>query len=309
MGDPSGVGPELILKSLSRQGNSRRRDDFLVIGSRFVLEHAASSLGLSLDGLDIFEMDNVPARGFSFGKVSEIYGKASYDYIKMALELIEAGRICGIVTSPISKEALKRAGRPFAGHTEILARHFKVKDPVMMLVGGRLRVALVTRHIPLKDVAGSISAEKVYKTIRIADNGLRKYFSLKGANIGVCGLNPHAGEGGTLGREEIGAIAPAIRRARAAGVNVCGPIPADAIFYDAYRGKYDCVIAMYHDQALAALKMLYRDVGVNITLGLPFIRTSPDHGTAFDIAGRGVANPESMIEALKLARRLCRVIE
>ncbi|MFH1407156.1 MAG: 4-hydroxythreonine-4-phosphate dehydrogenase PdxA [Candidatus Omnitrophota bacterium] len=303
MGDPAGVGPEVILKAMSRR-SIKRRDDFLVIGSRFVLADAAKKIGSSLSGMNIVDLDNVPHKNFKFGGISSPCATASYEYIKEALKLLKAKTIQGLVTAPISKQALKESGFPFGGHTEILARSCGIKDTVMMFVAGNFRVAIQTRHIPLKEVARTLTSDKIYRTIVILDTALERYFRIKHPKTGICGLNPHAGEGGALSGEEGKIITPAIKKAKNRGINAIGPLPADAVFYDVYHGKYDAVISMYHDQGLGPFKMLYRDTGVNVTLGLPFVRTSPDHGTAFDIAGKGIANPSSMIHAINLASNM-----
>jgi 4-hydroxythreonine-4-phosphate dehydrogenase len=213
-----------------------------------------------------------------------------------------------LVTAPVSKEAIVRAGQAFVGQTEFLAELAGVPAPVMMLLGdddrGRwLRVALVTTHVALRDVAARVTQPKVERAIERAAAACRE-LGLARARVAVCGLNPHAGEGGQFGTEEITTIAPAVLAARARGADVMGPLPADTVFHHALRGEYDAVVAMYHDQGLAPLKLLAFERGVNWTLGLPFIRTSPDHGTAYDIAGQNRADPSSMIAAIRLARRL-----
>jgi len=209
------------------------------------------------------------------------------------------------VTAPINKSSVRKAGfADFEGHTEYLAARTATKDFAMMFVGKSLKITLVTRHIALKDVSRALSMESIYSAIRLTRDHLVRCFGIKDPKIAVAGLNPHAGEGGLFGDEEAKTITPAIKRASAEFKNIDGPVPSDIIFYEALNGKYDAVIAMYHDQALAPFKMLYFKDGVNVTLGLPFIRTSPDHGTAFDIAGKGIADPASMKEALLLACRL-----
>ena len=207
-----------------------------------------------------------------------------------------AGEFAGLVTGPIAKKDLA----PYPGQTELLAHIARTKKFAMMLVGGPLRVALVTIHVPLADVPKLITQKKIVETIELTREACRR-FGIRRPRIGVAGLNPHAGEGGLLGSEERRIIAPAVRRAQATG-----PLPADTLFYKAYRGEFDAVVAMYHDQGLAPLKMIAFDTGVNVTLGLPFVRTSPDHGTARDIAGKGIARPDSMIAAINRAAKLAR---
>jgi 4-hydroxythreonine-4-phosphate dehydrogenase len=218
------------------------------------------------------------------------------------------GAAAALVTAPVSKEAIVRSGQPFVGQTEYLAELAGIRHPVMMLVGndehGRwLRVALATTHLPLRLVADHLSQAGIEQAIVLAAKACRD-LGLPRARIGVCGLNPHAGEGGKMGTEEQTTITPAVETARRQGVEVAGPLPADTLFHHAYRGRYEAVVAMYHDQGLAPLKMIGFESGVNWTLGLPFVRTSPDHGTAYDIAGRGVANPSSMVAAIRLAKQL-----
>src|SRR5207245_8095529 len=213
-----------------------------------------------------------------------------------------------LVTAPVNKESIIRAGQPFIGQTEFLSKLAGTDRTAMMLLGEDdrhrwLRVALATTHVPLKCVADALSRDKIERVIELASQSCRD-LGLPRARVAVCGLNPHAGEGGQLGEEEQTIIAPAVRAVQARGVEVVGPLAADALFYRAYRGEYEAVVAMYHDQGLAPLKMIGFENGVNWTLGLPFIRTSPDHGTAYDIAGKGVANPGSMIAALRLAKQL-----
>ena len=211
------------------------------------------------------------------------------------------------MTGPVSKSAIRSSGAAkFTGHTEYLAHKTRTKDFAMMFVGESLRVTLVTRHIALKSVPSSINTDAVYRAIALTHKYLKRYFAISSPRIGVAGLNPHAGEGGLFGNEEARFIIPAIKKASRRMAGITGPIPADIIFHEALNEKFDAVIAMYHDQGLAPFKMLYFNRGVNLTLGLPFIRTSPDHGTAFDIAGKGIADPSSMIEAIKLGSLLAK---
>jgi len=270
MGDPSGIGPEVTMKALASP-KVKGLADFLVIGEEF------GSKGVSS-------------------------GRASIEYVDRALDIVRALEADAIVTAPVSKSSIQKAGFPrFQGHTEYLAERTGTKKFAMMFVGDGLKVSLVTRHIALKLVPDALTTALVSDTISLTHEFLKDRFGIKSPRIGVCGLNPHAGELGAFGTEEAKVIAPAIRRCAKTLKNVRGPIPADSAFYDALNKKYDALVAMYHDQALAPFKMLYFKSGVNLTLGLPFIRTSPDHGTAFDIAGKGIADPSSMIEAIRLA--------
>jgi 4-hydroxythreonine-4-phosphate dehydrogenase len=278
--------------------------DFLIIGDRFVLERAISRLKLRLRP-PLIDLQNVPRKDFSFGKVRPSFGKAAIEYVDKALELLKAGRADGLVTAPVNKSAVQRSGIPdFTGHTEYLAEKTGSKDFAMMLTAGSLRVTLATRHIALKDVPKRLSADSVYKAITLTRRGLKDLFSIRAPRIGVAALNPHAGEGFLMGGEEADVIKPAIRRAGSCRAGVSGPIPADVIFRQALDGKFDAVVAMYHDQGLAPFKTLYFSSGVNLTLGLPFVRTSPDHGTAHEIAPAFAADPTSMIEAIRLTCRL-----
>jgi len=227
--------------------------------------------------------------------------------ITRAVALTQAGAAAAVVTNPINKQALREgAGFAFPGHTEFLAHLGGIERAVMLLAGPQLRVVPVTIHVSLAEAARSLSGAAITATIRILAAALRRDFALPAPRIAVAGLNPHAGEGGAMGREEITIIAPALDALRAEGIDVRGPLPADTMFHAAARARYDAAVCMYHDQALIPIKTLDFDRGVNVTLGLPFIRTSPDHGTAYDIAGQGVASPVSLIEALRLAASMAR---
>ena len=240
-----------------------------------------------------------------FGRLRPEFAEAAARAVEEAAKLALAGSVAGIVTAPLTKEGLHLAGRAFPGHTEMLAALAGASGrELMLLVGGGLRVALATTHLALADVPKLITAKLVGGKLAELAAGLAQDFGLKSPRIAVLALNPHAGEGGRFGREEIAVIAPAIQAARAAGIDATGPLPADTAFHRALRGEFDAVLAMYHDQGLAVLKALAFDTGVNVTLGLPIVRTSPDHGTAYDIAGKGAASERSMLEALKLAREI-----
>lgn len=303
MGDPSGVGPEVIIKALSDRripGLGR----ITVVGDRSVIDKVKKILRVKSD-FSLLDLSNVPSKNFSFGRSDPAHGAASMEYIDRAIELIKKGEADALVTAPLNKGAVRSAGfEHFEGHTEYLAAKTNTKDYAMMFVGKRLKIALVTRHVAVKDIAGRLTVESVYRTIMLTAEGLRKFFGVKDPRIAVAGLNPHAGEGGLFGDEEARIISPAIKKAGASVKNLYGPLVPDAVFHEAFDGKFDAVVAMYHDQALAPFKLLYFKDGVNLTLGLPFIRTSPDHGTAFDIAGKGIADPASMKEAVILASRL-----
>jgi len=308
MGDPSGIGPEVILKALASP-QIRRLAFFLVVGDAFTLGRTAKLMkrGKAMLDFHLLDLGNVRKKGFRFGKLSAGYGRASFEYIKTAVDIVKQGVADALVTAPINKEALSKAGLKYNGHTELLARFTGAKDIAMMLTGGPLRVVLVTRHVSLRGAVRKLNTKDIFKAIKVAHDSLKKQFRIRNPKIAVCGLNPHAGESGNFGSEETKIIKPAIARAKRAGVRrLIGPIPSDTLFYRARTGEYDAIICMYHDQGLIPLKMLARDAGVNITLGLPIVRTSPAHGTAFDIAGKSLADPGSMIEAIKTAAKLCK---
>jgi 4-hydroxythreonine-4-phosphate dehydrogenase len=239
------------------------------------------------------------------GKADAICGQAVVDFIKIAVSLLSEGKIEAMVTAPINKMAIHMAGLPYSGHTELLAELSRSEQVVMMLVARKLKVALATRHLQLKEAIDRLNAGIIEEVIRITHEHLVGWFAIPTPRIGVAGVNPHAGEGGLFGSEEE-QIREAIHKAREASIDCQGPLPADTVFYFAARGRYDCVVAMYHDQGLIPIKLLDFQGAVNVTLGLPFVRTSVDHGTAYDITGKGIADPSSLIHAIELAVRLSR---
>jgi len=247
-----------------------------------------------------------PLGRFRTGAVSKRTGAASAAFIVKAVRLAQLGCLDAIVTGPINKEAINLAGYDYPGHTEMLAALTKSKESGMMIMGGPLKIMFVTTHVAHRKLADALSPQRIAKAIRLAHKALREYFGIRKPRIGVAALNPHAGEHGLFGNEEQRVIRPAVRQARARGINASDPLPADTLFGKAARGDYDGVVAMYHDQGLIPLKLLAFGRCVNLTIGLPIIRTSVDHGTAYDIAGRGVADPGSMVEAITLAARLAR---
>ena len=318
MGDPAGVGPEVVLKAIFRGGIAEVCRP-VVLGDRRTLEAAARELGLPLKVEEIWSpkegnftgevLNLIPLTTLSTlpkGRPQREGGEAVYRYIVRAVELLMQGEADGLVTAPISKEALRMAGYLWNGHTELLAELSGTTEYAMMLAGPRLRVSLVTTHIPLSEVPRRLTAEKVLTTVRVTYRGLRELFGIKEPRIVVAALNPHGGEGGIFGAEEDEVVVPAVRRAKEEGMEVEGPLPADSLFYYAAQGRWDAVVALYHDQGLIPLKLLHFKEGVNVTLGLPFIRTSPDHGTAYDIAGKGIADPTSMICAVRMAAEMAR---
>ncbi len=301
MGDPSGIGPAITLKAIVKL---KGLADFVVIGDSWVLNKTRYAISAT-PYYKVVDLNNVPRKNFSFGKIKAGYAKASIGYLDKAMDLIKGRQIDCLVTCPISKEAISLAGFRYGGHTEYLAERTNTKEFAMLLLNKNLKIALVTRHTPLKDVSSKISEALIYKTISLTSACLKQVFCLKNPRIVVCGLNPHASDNGIIGNEENEIIKPALEKLRRnLKAQITGPLPSDTAIYKASRKEYDCVIAMFHDQALIPLKLFGNDTGVNMTLGLPFIRTSPLHGTAFDIAGNlKLANPNSMSEAVKLAIR------
>ena len=306
-GDPAGVGLEITLAAWKALGT---KVPFFVIADPDHFPQAAEisriecpSEAHTTDGLPVLAHPfPVPA---SPGKPKPENAQAVVDVIRRGVQLIKDGQAAALCTAPISKkELVDHAGFAFPGHTEFLAHLSGAELPVMMLASETLKTVPVTIHIALKDVPAALTPEAIEKTIRITHQALINDFGLATPRIAVAGLNPHAGEGGMLGHEDADIIQPVCDKLRAEGMSITGPLPADTMFHASARAKYDAAVAMYHDQALVPIKTLAFDEGVNVTLGLPFVRTSPDHGTAFDIAGQGIANPTSMIEALRLAWRM-----
>ena len=304
MGDPSGVGPEITLKALA-EPSINSIANYIIAGDAKVLKKTSAILSrrgkLYLKKLPvrIIDLHNVRISSFSFGKVSSNYGRASIEYVRKAYELVRTKMADAMVTAPINKFSVRKARFKFPGHTEYLAHLSGAKKFAMMLAGGPLKIILVTRHIPVGKISKNLTGKNIAETVELTLNTLKADFNIPEPKIGVCALNPHGGERGMFGSEEEEIIIPALRKFKRA--NVKGPIPADALFYDAYRGEFDGVVCLYHDQGLIPFKMVARDEGVNITLGLGFVRTSPDHGTAFNIAGKGKADPRSMEAAIKTA--------
>jgi len=314
MGDPCGIGPEVVVKALA-DDSLRRRGRFVVFGFSELFGYASDLAELDYPWFrdrhenvrrytkDVMVLDydelTAPA-GSDHGPTSH-GGRASLTFVEDAIIAAQAGAVDAIVTAPISKQSWALAGEKFPGHTELLAKRTHSRNFAMMFVAPRLKVVLATIHTPLMAVRDLFTIGRVFNPIDLADQALREWFGLERPRIAVCGLNPHAGEGGRFGDEEKRIIAPAILMAAEAGIDVTGPFPADTLFGQAAAGKYDCVVAMYHDQGLIPVKLLAWREAVNLTLGLPIIRTSPSHGTAFDIAGKNVADPGSMIAAIRLA--------
>ncbi len=317
LGDPAGIGPDITLLAFTAR-NREQIPPFVFLGDAAILEARAKALGLSVpiatvqahdEAMDAFA-EALPVLPIPVpvpttpGTPNLSAQDAVRHSIELAVEMVQSGEARAIVTNPVSKSQLYQRGFEFPGHTEYLAAlagGAPPPHPVMMLASDTLKVVPATIHIPLKDVPQALTAELLTNTIAITDRDMRRYFGIDRPRIAVSGLNPHAGEEGRLGREEVEMIAETIEAAQDAGLDVTGPHPADTLFHAAARERYDAAICMYHDQALVPFKTLAFEEGVNVTLGLPFVRTSPDHGTAFDIAGTGKASPRSLIEALRLA--------
>jgi 4-hydroxythreonine-4-phosphate dehydrogenase len=313
MGCPVGIGPELVLKLFSQGA-----PDIVVVGDPAVLARCATRLDGRwtivpwLPGQEIIP-GTLPvycpeggalAHEGEWGKPTSQTGKAMGRYIEEGVALIQAGVCSGMVTCPITKTALNAGGYHFPGHTEMLAHLCSTSEYGMMMAGASLKVTLVTIHTPLAAVADQLSSESVFAMIRRTYNALHVDFGLESPRVAVAGLNPHAGEDGMFGDEEIRIIAPAIHRAQTEGMDIDGPFPPDTVFNKAVNGEFDAVVCMYHDQGLIPFKLLHFSDGVNVTFGLPIVRTSVDHGTAYDIAGRGVADPASLIAACEMARQI-----
>ena len=318
MGDPTGAGPEIIVKALCSpeiQGLCRA----VVIGDAAVMRAAVEIVNIPAEiriiknvgearfadgAIEVIDLRNVNMETLVRGRVDSMGGKAAFAYIEMAAKLALDREIDAIVTAPLNKEALNKAGYAYSGHTEILAHLCGVSDVAMMLVAGNLRIAHVTTHVSLRQACDLITKDRILHVLKLSNEGVQR-MGIDEPRLVVAGLNPHAGEGGLFGNEEKEQILPAIESARALGLNVTGPLPPDTVFLRASHGQFDAVIAMYHDQGHIAIKMVGFDEGVNVTLGLPIIRTSVDHGTVFGKAGKGTANPRSLIEAIKLAAVMC----
>ncbi len=319
LGDITGIGPEVALRAVAREVVADEDTRYVLIGDNGVVRELCGLLGVEADLPRWSDRAEVASRVYVHDPGTAPLPRdlpagapeaslAAVRWLREGARLSLAGELAGIVTAPVSKEAVLRSGQPFVGQTEFLSDLAAAPRTAMMLLGhddrGRwLRVAIATTHLPLKDVAAALTIGGVAQTIELAAEACAR-LGLARRRVAVCGLNPHAGEGGRMGREEIDIIAPAVVLARSRGVDCHGPSAADTLFHQVFRGDFDAVVAMYHDQGLVPLKMVAFDTGVNWTLGLPFIRTSPDHGTAYDLAGRGLADPSSMEAAIRLARQL-----
>lgn len=320
MGDPTGVGPEIIVKALLEGGFNHLSHPLLIAGDPGVLLRAAClfessaelraresgivCLRIGPQELAIQALSALDAQNLTYGQPDIACGTAMAGYVDWGADQCINNQAAAMVTCPINKAAINAAGISFPGHTELLADRCGIDKVVMMLAGDRLRVCMVTTHLPLQQVPKVLTTEEILSTIRIVDVALRQQFQLTRPRLAVLALNPHAGEEGLFGDEETRLIAPAIDAACAEGIHASGPHSADTLFHFAVQGEYDAVVCMYHDQGLIPLKLLHFDDGVNVTLGLPIIRTSVDHGTAYDLAGTGKANAESLIAAIRMAERM-----
>ncbi|MEA2064375.1 MAG: 4-hydroxythreonine-4-phosphate dehydrogenase PdxA [Gemmatimonadota bacterium] len=325
MGDARGIGPEVLLKSLAHPDLAGIPAP-VIFGLSRVLEAEASliwkdraglpdavrkALETVVDVCEPEEKDRFPAGGPAelrrfLAENPGLCGQWAGRAVKRAVERIAASGARGLVTAPLDKSALNKGGYLFPGHTEMLAHLAGDIEVSMMLTGGNLRVVPATTHIPLASVPGTVTVKLLVGQCRIIDRSLKEMFGIQRPKIAVCGLNPHLGDGGLAGDEDLRVCAPAVDAARSEGIDANGPFAADTVFVRAVRGEFDVVLAMYHDQAMIPIKMHAFGLGINVTLGLPFVRTSPDHGVALDIAGTGAADQSSMVEAIKLAARLCR---
>lgn len=322
MGDPAGIGPEIIVKALQLPKVWRVCRP-LVVGSVSVFAQTASRLRLPLTIVQVSDHDSGNVRQIwrrgrlplfdpfpeavwpiHMGHASARAGDMAVKCIQSAVRLAQAGCVGGVVTAPINKKAMYMAGHQYPGHTEMLAELTNAKESGMLIMGGPFKIFFTTTHLPLRDVAKALTMPKILKAIRVTHFGLKQLFGMKKPSIAVAGFNPHAGENGLFGDEEGRLILPAIKRAKALGIACSGPYPADTMFAKALNGAFDGMVALYHDQGLIPLKTVAFGHCVNITVGLPILRTSVDHGTAFDIAGKGKADPTSLVDAILMAAQL-----
>jgi len=329
MGDPAGIGPEVVVKAHRELLDRNESINKLVVGDFALLDAVSEATDCRIklsrieeadvvqvprlvhddpEALYVIDLENVEQDVLCYGKPDMFTGKAAIDYIVSALSLCKAGAVSAIATAPVSKKAICDAGVAFTGHTGLIASAMGVRDYAMMFVCRELRVFLLTTHIPVSQIPAHITAKNVRRVILLAERTLMKFFGTKRPKIAVCGLNPHAGEDGAIGKEELSAIIPAVNSARKEKIDVHGPFAADALFAPENVRQFDAIIAMYHDQGLIPVKMTDFRHAVNVTVGLPVVRVSVSHGTANDIAGKWVADPTSMVESLKLAGEMTRTL-
>ena len=316
LGDPAGIGPESVARSIADK-ELFGITDCIVIGDRKVMENAIRITGEDLkvnvvadpaegdyrEGiLNLIDLDNIDMDRFEFGKVDAMCGKAAFEYIEKSIQITMAGKADAVATTPINKESLRAGGINFIGHTEIFGALTGTKDPLTMFETNGMRVFFLTRHLSLREMLDQIKKERVIDYVVRCTEALRRLGVTEGT-MAVAGLNPHSGEHGLFGWEEVNEIAPAVEELKKMGYNVAGPVPADSVFHQAMLGKYNSVLSLYHDQGHIATKTLDFDRTIAITNGMPILRTSVDHGTAFDIAGKGIAGAVSMKEAIRLAAK------
>lgn len=317
MGDGAGVGPEIILKTFLSNETQQRK--LLVVGDLAVLEEVKKHLGyngIELNGIhsqdkaiwnaktvNVWDMQLLKPEDFKPGEVSRKTGDASFHYVVEAIRLANEGQVAAVVTAPINKEAIQSAGHQFAGHTEIFATYTGTKNYAMLLYDEKFSVIHVSTHIPLADAISTLNQQRIERVIQLAHDSMKKILG-RSPMIAVAGINPHAGENGLFGRQEIEIIKPAVESMKSLGIDVSGPYPPDTVFLKTLQGDFDIVVAMYHDQGHIPMKLLSFDTGVNISVGLPIIRTSVDHGTAYDIAWKGIARNTSLLKAIHLAELL-----
>jgi 4-phospho-D-threonate 3-dehydrogenase / 4-phospho-D-erythronate 3-dehydrogenase len=318
MGDPAGIGPEIIIKAL-RHSSVYERSRPLLIGDRRVLQQAAGFVGgdellydvvsepgagrYTADVVTVLDLANADPKDCPIGRISAAAGRAAVEYVMCACDLAMAGQADAVVTAPLNKAAMNLAGFDYAGHTELLTERTHAKRVSMLLIGEKLRVVHVSTHVSIEEAVRRVTTARVTEVINLAQASCLA-LGIREPRIAVAGLNPHAGEGGLFGNQEETQVMPAVREARRRGLNVTDPMPPDTVFLRAVKGEYDIVVAMYHDQGHIPMKLLAFDSGVNVSMGLPIIRTSVDHGTAFDIAGRGVASEQSMLAAIDVALQM-----
>jgi len=313
LGDPSGINSEILLKALDKL--PKRNISYIIYGSKKALEKAKKLTGLGLNIKEMKSINDVVKSGIyiinlydldvEFGSPSKETGKASVIYLENAVKDVLEKKADALITLPISKQWIMESGFPYAGHTDYLAEVSGAKEYAMVLMCKKLKVALITTHIPLKDVPSQITKEKIISKVRLINREFKEKFGITKPKIAILGLNPHASDNGNIGNEELNIILPAVKTLREDGIEITDPLSPDTAF-NRYK-DFDIYVAMYHDQGLIPLKLLCFRKAVNITLGLPFIRTSPDHGTGYDIAGKNIADPSSTIEAIKLALLLNKV--
>ena len=311
IGDPSGIGPEISLKALMK--NEQYLNESIIFGSKQIMTYYADLLKIKTPlnfikdvdqfeagKINIYNVMDIPLDKIPIGEVSPISGDAAFQFLKVAIDLAMKKKIGPVVTAPLNKDALHKGGHNFDGHTEIFAEFTGTKKYTMMLWSKKLAVVHVSTHVPLRKACDLVTKARVEECIDLANSAIKR-LGISKPRIAVAGLNPHAGEDGLFGDEEIKEINPAVKEKQAQGIDVQGALPPDTVFLKASQGKFDIVVAMYHDQGHIPMKLLAFDEGVNVTLGLPIIRTSVDHGTAFDIAGKGIANESSMLASIALA--------